>query len=175
MWQVHTFHPFNFCLSDTNHKVIGFPPTPDVAQYEFQLKCNIVSWTPLSTEPEILMRFFKESMRIRKRFLKFLSFVGSYPKDHWINAIADWDILVFLQPFFQILTLHFVVLSFDRYSRDDVMGEVMVFYWSSFLIGDFIIGQVMVEMEGLDLSNSETCPLSLVREITPRYTRVSRK
>ena len=49
------------------------------------------------------------------------------------------------------------MLSFDRYSRDDVMGEVMV------------------EMEGLDLSNSETCPLSLVREITPRYTRVSRK
>ena len=26
----------------------------------------------------------------------------------------------------QILTLHFVVLSFDRYSRDDVVGEVMV-------------------------------------------------
>ena len=42
------------------------------------------------------------------------------------------------------------MLSFDRYSRDDVMGEVMV------------------EMEGLDLSNSEGCPLSLVREITPR-------
>ena len=55
----------------------------------------------------------------------------------------------------QILTLHFVVLSFDRYSRDDVIGEVMV------------------EMEGLDLSNSESCPLPLAREITPRYARVT--
>jgi hypothetical protein len=24
----------------------------------------------------------------------------------------------------QILTIHFVILSFDRYSRDDVVGEV---------------------------------------------------
>ena len=47
-----------------------------------------------------------------------------------------------------------MVLSFDRYSRDDVMGEVMV------------------EMEGMDFSNSEACPLSLVREITPRFARI---
>merc|ERR1712012_276281 len=53
-----------------------------------------------------------------------------------------------------ILTLHFVVLSFDRYSRDDVMGEVMV------------------EMEGLDFSNTEIAPLSLVREITPRSDKL---
>jgi hypothetical protein len=26
----------------------------------------------------------------------------------------------------QSLTLHFVVLSFDRYSRDDVIGEVLL-------------------------------------------------
>ena len=29
----------------------------------------------------------------------------------------------------QILTLHFVVLSFDRYSRDDVMGEVTLAFF----------------------------------------------
>ena len=47
-----------------------------------------------------------------------------------------------------------MVLSFDRYSRDDVVGEVMV------------------ELEGMDLSGSETCPLSLAREITPRSDKL---
>merc|ERR1712241_572527 len=49
-----------------------------------------------------------------------------------------------------ILTLHFVVLSFDRYSRDDVIGEVML------------------DLEALDLSNSDNNPLPISREITPR-------
>ena len=46
------------------------------------------------------------------------------------------------------------MLSFDRYSRDDVVGEVMV------------------ELEGMDLSGSDTCPLSLAREITPRSDKL---
>ena len=46
------------------------------------------------------------------------------------------------------------MLSFDRYSRDDVVGEVMV------------------EMESLDLKDSEVKPLSLIREISPRSMKV---
>lgn len=56
--------------------------------------------------------------------------------------------------FLQGLTLHFVVLSFDRYSRDDVIGEVML------------------ELESLDLSNSDNNPLPIAREITPRSYKV---
>jgi len=53
-----------------------------------------------------------------------------------------------------ILTLHFVVLSFDRYSRDDVIGEVML------------------EMENLNLKDSEVTPLSLIRDISPRSMKL---
>ena len=47
-----------------------------------------------------------------------------------------------------------MVLSFDRYSRDDVIGEVML------------------ELEALDLSNSDNNPLPISREITPRSYKV---
>merc|ERR1712172_120920 len=73
-----------------------------------------------------------------------------------LDPVYDEDFTFYGVHFNQlpILTLHFVVLSFDRYSRDDVVGEVMV------------------ELEGMDLSGSETCPLSLAREITPRSDKL---
>ena len=66
--------------------------------------------------------------------------------------------VLFTQPFIyfssQGLTLHFVVLSFDRYSRDDVIGELMV------------------DLENLDLSGSDSQPIAIAREITPRSFKV---
>ena len=59
-----------------------------------------------------------------------------------------------LSIFFQGLTLHFVVLSFDRYSRDDVIGEVML------------------ELDSIDLSNSDNTPVPIYKEITPRSYKV---
>jgi hypothetical protein len=56
--------------------------------------------------------------------------------------------------FLKALTLHFVVLSFDRYSRDDVIGEVMV------------------EMDKIDMSASDHVPVPIVKEITPRSFKV---
>lgn len=52
------------------------------------------------------------------------------------------------------MTLHFVVLSFDRYSRDEVIGEVMV------------------DLCDVDLSASDHQPISLSRDITPRSLKV---
>ena len=60
----------------------------------------------------------------------------------------------FLDYLFQTLTLHFVVLSFDRYSRDDVIGEVML------------------ELEHIDLKESEQNPVPISKEITPRSFKV---
>jgi len=73
-----------------------------------------------------------------------------------LNPVYDEDFTFYGVNFNQlpILTLHFVVLSFDRYSRDDVVGEVML------------------EMESLDLKDSEVNPMSLIREISPRSMKL---
>ena len=68
------------------------------------------------------------------------------------NPITHLKIIYCL--FFQGLTLHFVVLSFDRYSRDDVIGEVML------------------ELDSIDLSNSDNTPVPIYKEITPRSYKV---
>ena len=55
----------------------------------------------------------------------------------------------------QILSLHFLVLSFDRYSRDDVIGEVNV------------------PIEELDIEEGSVTPLMLMKEVTPRCSKVN--
>jgi len=69
-----------------------------------------------------------------------------------LNPVYDEDFTFYGVHFNQLptLTLHFVVLSFDRYSRDDVIGEVML------------------ELEHIDLKESEQNPVPISKEITPR-------
>lgn len=55
----------------------------------------------------------------------------------------------------QSMSLHFVVLSFDRYSRDDVIGEVHCPFAS------------------LDLNQIESQQVALCKEIQPRSLKVS--
>lgn len=53
-----------------------------------------------------------------------------------------------------LMSLHFVVLSFDRYSRDDVIGEVVC------------------PLSGIDLSQIENQQVGLNKEIQPRSLKV---
>lgn len=52
------------------------------------------------------------------------------------------------------MSLHFVVLSFDRYSRDDVIGEVHC------------------PLSSLDLNQIEMQQVALSKEIQPRSLKV---
>lgn len=52
------------------------------------------------------------------------------------------------------ITLHFVVLSFDRYSRDDIIGEVFC------------------ALNTVDVTQIETQQMALCREIQPRSLKV---
>lgn len=52
------------------------------------------------------------------------------------------------------MSLHFIVLSFDRYSRDDVIGEVVC------------------PLSGFDLSQIEVQQIALSKEIQPRSLKV---
>lgn len=54
----------------------------------------------------------------------------------------------------QAMSLHFVVLSFDRYSRDDVIGEVIL------------------PLNNIDFSQIETQQVALCKEIQPRSLKV---
>lgn len=52
------------------------------------------------------------------------------------------------------MSLHFVVLSFDRYSRDDVIGEVIL------------------PLNDAELSQIESQQVALCKEIQPRSLKV---
>ncbi|XP_023723886.1 synaptotagmin-4 isoform X1 [Cryptotermes secundus] len=72
------------------------------------------------------------------------------------NPVYDEDFTFYGINFNQLqsITLHFVVLSFDRYSRDDIIGEVFC-----------CLGTV-------DLSQAENQNLTLCREIHPRSLKI---
>lgn len=55
------------------------------------------------------------------------------------------------------MSLHFVVLSFDRYSRDDIIGEVIC------------------PLNAIDLNQIETQQIALSKEIQPRSIKVNFK
>ena len=70
-----------------------------------------------------------------------------------LNPVYDETFTFFGISFNQLqnITLHFVVFSFDRFSRDEIIGEVIY------------------PLNGIDLSDKE---ISVSKDITPRYLKV---
>lgn len=72
------------------------------------------------------------------------------------NPVYDEDFTFYGINFNQLtsITLHFVVLSFDRYSRDDIIGEVFC------------------PLNTVDINQAENQQIALCREIQPRSLKV---
>ncbi|GLV44143.1 Synaptotagmin 4 [Carabus blaptoides fortunei] len=72
------------------------------------------------------------------------------------NPVYDEDFTFYGITFNQLpsITLHFVVLSFDSYSRDDIIGEVFC------------------ALNGVDLSQAENQQIALSRDIQPRSLKI---
>lgn len=72
------------------------------------------------------------------------------------NPVYDEDFTFYGISFNQLpnITLHFVVLSFDRYSRDDIIGEVFC------------------ALNTVDVTQIENQQMALCREIQPRSLKV---
>lgn len=72
------------------------------------------------------------------------------------NPVYDEDFTFYGMSANQLagVTLHFVVLSFDRYSRDDIIGEVLC------------------SLASLDIAKAETGPITVTRDIHPRSLKI---
>ncbi|XP_044761974.1 synaptotagmin-11 [Coccinella septempunctata] len=72
------------------------------------------------------------------------------------NPVYDEDFTFYGITFSQLpdITLHFVILSFDRYSRDDIIGEVFC------------------ALDQVDISQIETQQMALCKEIQPRSLKI---
>lgn len=72
------------------------------------------------------------------------------------NPVYDEDFTFYGLSMAEItaMSLHFVILSFDRYSRDDVIGEVIL------------------PLNDIDLSQIETQQVALCKQIQPRSLKV---
>lgn len=72
------------------------------------------------------------------------------------NPVYDEDFTFYGLSFSELsdISLHFVVLSFDRYSRDDIIGEVVC------------------SLNSLDVNQIESQQVALSKEIQPRSLKV---
>ncbi|XP_018323176.1 synaptotagmin-11 [Agrilus planipennis] len=72
------------------------------------------------------------------------------------NPVYDEDFTFYGINYNQLpsITLHFVVLSFDRYSRDDIIGEVFC------------------ALNSIDINQAENQQIALCREIQPRSLKI---
>lgn len=154
--------PTNEEVTETKEKeVIEEKPT-QLGQLHFRLRYNsekhallvtIVRCSDLpardpntgSSDPYVKLQLLPEKQhKVKTRVLR-RTLCPVYDEDFTFYGINPNQL--------QATTLHFVVLSFDRYSRDDVIGEVVC------------------SMAGLDTEHLDKT-LALSREIAPRHFKI---
>lgn len=149
-------------VADTKEKEVTEEKPTQLGQLHFRLRYNsekhallvtIVRCSDLpardpntgSSDPYVKLQLLPEKQhKVKTRVLR-RTLSPVYDEDFTFYGINPNQL--------QATTLHFVVLSFDRYSRDDVIGEVVC------------------SMAGLDTDHLDKT-LALSREIAPRHFKI---
>uniref|UniRef100_T1HAW5 C2 domain-containing protein n=1 Tax=Rhodnius prolixus TaxID=13249 RepID=T1HAW5_RHOPR len=150
-------------ISETDVALPGIPSSSKLGQLIFKLRykkekstlvVSVVKCRDLpakdpnvgSSDPYVKLQLLPEKQhKVKTRVLRKTR-----------NPVYDEDFTFYgiNQNQLQNITLHFVVLSFDRYSRDDIIGEVFC------------------SLDTVDVTQAENQQLSLCRDIQPRSLKI---
>lgn len=124
----------------------GLPGKPINGIIAADLPAGLNGKTQAATDPYVKLQLLPEKQhKVKTRVVR-----------NTRNPVYDEDFTFYGLTLAELslMSLHFVVLSFDRYSRDDVIGEVVC------------------PLNGIDLNQIENQQVALSKEIQPRSLKI---